>query len=115
MPIEKAYPFTDVLDLIRHYDFFHQRRISFEYILFGGLNDDIKHAEALSRLIRDIPCRVNLIKYHPVSGIDLPASNADSMIQFRDYLNSRGIICTIRSSRGEDILAACGMLSGQKK
>jgi 23S rRNA (adenine2503-C2)-methyltransferase len=111
MPIEKAYPMTEVIHLIKQYDFAHQRRVSFEYILFGGLNDDFKHALALSKLLKEIPCRVNLIKYHPIPGIDLPASNPETMIAFRDYLNERGIIATIRSSRGKDILAACGMLS----
>ncbi|MDR2087258.1 MAG: 23S rRNA (adenine(2503)-C(2))-methyltransferase RlmN [Dysgonamonadaceae bacterium] len=111
MPVEKPYPVTEVLNLIRQYDFSRQRRVSFEYILFSGLNDDLKHAAALARLLKDIPCRINLIRYHPVSGIDLPASDANSLIIFRDYLNSKGIICTIRASKGEDILAACGMLA----
>ncbi|MDR2843230.1 MAG: 23S rRNA (adenine(2503)-C(2))-methyltransferase RlmN [Candidatus Symbiothrix sp.] len=114
MPIEKAYPIAQVLNLIRQYDFTHQRRVSFEYIAFGGLNDDPTHAAALSKLLKDIPCRVNLIKYHAIPGIQLPASNYEAMITFRDYLNRKGIISTIRASRGEDILAACGMLSTQK-
>jgi 23S rRNA (adenine2503-C2)-methyltransferase len=114
MPVEKAYPFAEVLNLIRQYDFFHQRRVSFEYILFGGLNDDLKHADALAHLLKGIPCRVNLIKYHPVPLVDLPASQSQSMMAFRDRLNAKGIICTIRASKGEDILAACGMLSTKK-
>ncbi len=84
MPIEKAYPMTEVINLIRQYDFSHQRRVSFEYILFSGLNDDLKHAFALSKLLKSIPCRVNLIKYHPIPGINLPASNPEAMITFRD-------------------------------
>ena len=115
MPIEKAYPIQKVVELIKQYDFSHQRRVSFEYIMFGGLNDDLKHTRALAELLSGIPCRVNLIKYHTIPGVDLPASNPEAMIVFRDYLNSRGIICTIRSSRGEDILAACGMLSTKEK
>ncbi|MDR2622889.1 MAG: 23S rRNA (adenine(2503)-C(2))-methyltransferase RlmN, partial [Dysgonamonadaceae bacterium] len=71
MPVEKTYPITGILDLVRQYDFSHQRRLSFEYILFGGLNDDLKHAAALARLLNNIPCRVNLIRYHPVHGINL--------------------------------------------
>jgi 23S rRNA (adenine2503-C2)-methyltransferase len=99
------------MNLIKQYDFSHQRRVSFEYILFKGVNDDLKHALALAKLLKDIPiCRVNLIKYHSIPGIDLSASDPETMIAFRDYLNSKGLICTIRSSRGEDILAACGML-----
>jgi 23S rRNA (adenine2503-C2)-methyltransferase len=111
MPAEKPYPLIDVLNLVRLYDFAHQRRVSFEYILFGGLNDDLMHADSLVRLLKGIPCRVNLIKYHLIPSVNLPASNSDAMIIFRDYLNSKGIICTIRASKGEDILAACGMLS----
>jgi 23S rRNA (adenine2503-C2)-methyltransferase len=111
MPAEKPYPLTETLDLIRQYDFSHQRRVSFEYILFGGLNDDVKHAAALARLLKNIPCRVNLIRYHPIPKIDLPPSNDTAMIIFCDYLNTGGITCTIRTSKGEDIQAACGMLS----
>jgi len=111
MPVEKAFPAEKIIEFVKKYDFSHQRRISFEYILFGGLNDDRRHARDLARLLSDIPCRVNLIKYHPVSGVNLPETNEDNMIVFRDYLSSHGFISTIRSSRGEDILAACGMLS----
>jgi 23S rRNA (adenine2503-C2)-methyltransferase len=111
MPVEKAFPAEKIIRLIKQYDFSHQRRISFEYILFGGLNDDRKHARDLATLLSGIPCRVNLIKYHRIPGVDLPETNPENMIPFRDYLSSRGIISTIRSSRGEDIFAACGMLS----
>ncbi|GHT49342.1 putative dual-specificity RNA methyltransferase RlmN [Bacteroidia bacterium] len=116
MPIEKACPMLDVLDLVSHYDFAHQRRLSFEYICFGGLNDTPKHSTALAQLLRNIPyARVNLINYHPATGVNLPASNPMAMVAFRDYLNGKGIISTIRASRGEDILAACGMLSAVGK
>jgi 23S rRNA (adenine2503-C2)-methyltransferase len=114
MPAEKAYSIPEILDVVKQYDFSHQRRISFEYIMFGGLNDDLKHADALAKLLKNIPCRVNLINYHSIPGVDLSASNVDYMIQFRDYLNNKGIICTIRASRGEDIFAACGMLSSKQ-
>jgi 23S rRNA (adenine2503-C2)-methyltransferase len=100
-----------IIELIKQYDFSHQRRISFEYILFGGLNDSRRHARDLAQLLSGIPCRVNLIKYHPIPGVNLPETNKESMIPFRDYLSTHGIISTIRASRGEDILAACGMLS----
>ena len=111
MPAEKAFPIEKVIELIKQYDFSRQRRISFEYILFGGMNDDRKHARDLERLLSGISCRVNLIKYHPIPGVNLPETNMENMVPFRDYLSSHGIISTIRSSRGEDILAACGMLS----
>jgi 23S rRNA (adenine2503-C2)-methyltransferase len=112
MPAEKAWPMASALELIRSCDFSHQRRVSFEYICFGGLNDDVRHAAALAKLLRGIPCRVNLIKYHALPNVDLPPSKPLAMTGFRDYLNSKGIIATIRASRGEDVLAACGMLGG---
>lgn len=111
MPVEKVYPIQKVVELIKQYDFSHQRRVSFEYILFGGINDDLKHARALAGLLRGIPCRVNLIKYHAIPDVDLPETQVEKMAPFRDYLSSRGIISTIRASRGKDIFAACGMLS----
>ena len=114
MPVEKAFPAQEVIDLIRHYDFTHQRRVSFEYIVFKGLNDDLKHADALARLLRQIPCRVNLIRFHAIPNVPLQTSDMARMEAFRDRLNTKGVVCTIRASRGEDIFAACGMLSTAK-
>ena len=111
MPVEKVYPAEKIIELIKQYDFSHQRRISFEYIMFGGLNDDRRHARDLAKLLSCIPCRVNLIKYHTIPEVNLPETKEENMVPFRDYLSTHGVISTIRSSRGEDILAACGMLS----
>jgi len=111
MPVEKIFPMKNIIELIKKYDFSHQRRISFEYILFGGLNDDRRHARDLAQLLSGIPCRVNLIKYHKIPEVNMPETKEENMIPFRDYLSTHGIISTIRASRGEDILAACGMLS----
>lgn len=115
MPVEKAYPIADILDLLRQYDFSHQRRLSFEYILFSGYNDSLRHADALARLLQGVECRVNLIRFHAIPGVNLKSSDPRSMEAFRDRLNSRGIVATIRASRGEDIFAACGMLSTAEK
>ena len=114
MPVEKAFPAQEVIDLIRQYDFSHQRRVSFEYIVFKGLNDDLKHADALARLFRQIPCRVNLIRFHAIPNVPLQTSDMGRIEAFRDRLNAKGVVCTIRASRGEDIFAACGMLSTAK-
>lgn len=114
MPMEKAFPAKEVIELIKRYDFSRQRRVSFEYIVFKGLNDSLRHAAALSRLLREIPCRVNLIRFHAIPDVPLETSDMDQMEVFRDFLNARGIVCTIRASRGEDIFAACGMLSTAK-
>ena len=114
MPVEKAFPAQEVIELICQYDFSHQRRVSFEYIVFKGLNDDLKHADALARLLRQIPCRVNLIRFHAIPHVPLQTSDMARMEAFRDRLNAKGVVCTIRASRGEDIFAACGMLSTAK-
>ena len=111
MPVEKVFPAQEVIDLIQQYDFAHQRRVSFEYIVFKGLNDDLKHADALARLLRQIPCRVNLIRFHAIPNVPLQTSDMQRIEAFRDRLNAKGVVCTIRASRGEDIFAACGMLS----
>ncbi len=115
MPVEKAFPIKEVIELIRTYDFSRQRRVSFEYIMFGGLNDSIRHAQELVKLLKGIPCRVNLIRYHAIPAVSLQTSSEEKMNNFRDYLNSKGVICTIRASRGEDIFAACGMLSTKEQ
>ena len=115
MPVEKAYPMADILDLLRRYDFSHQRRLSFEYILFKDCNDTLRHADALARLLHGLDCRVNLIRFHAIPGVNLNSPDPQAMEAFRDRLNSRGIIATIRASRGEDIFAACGMLSTAEK
>ena len=114
MPIEKAYPISKVMNMLSDYDFAHQRRLSLEYIMWNGLNDDLRHAEALAKLIGNTNARVNLIRFHAIPGVNLKTSVEENMIAFRDYLNDKGITCTIRKSRGEDIFAACGMLAGKK-
>lgn len=115
MPVEKVFPARSIIETIRHYDFTHQRRVSFEYIVFKKLNDDLQHAKALACLLDKIPCRVNLIRFHAIPHVSLESSDMERMEAFRDTLNAAGIVCTIRASRGEDIFAACGMLSTAKK
>lgn len=114
MPAEKAFPLLGVLDLLKQYDWSKQRRLSFEYIMFKGFNDSIEHAKELVRIIKGLDCRVNLIRFHAIPNVNLETSNNDVMVKFRDFVNSKGITCTIRTSRGEDIFAACGMLSTEK-
>ena len=115
MPVEKAFPMDKVLDMLRETNFSGQRRLSFEYILFNGYNDSRRHAEDLSRLLNGMNCRVNLIRFHAIPGVELKTSDEQAMIDFRNVLNKRGVTATIRSSRGEDIFAACGMLSTARK
>ena len=113
MPAQKAYPITSIIKVLKSYDFSHQRRLSFEYIMWKGVNDDIENAKALVALLRGLDCRVNLIRFHRIPGVDLQPATEERMIMFRNFLNSNGIIATIRASRGEDIMAACGMLAGK--
>lgn len=115
MPAEKAFPILDMINILRDYDFSKQRRLSFEYIMFKGVNDDIAHAKKLLDLLKNLDCRVNLIRFHAIPNVELEGSEAETMTKFRDYLTNNGIFTTIRSSRGEDIFAACGMLSTLEK
>lgn len=115
MPVQKAWPVQEVIEMIREYDFTGQRRVSFEYTMFAGLNDDKRHADALIRLLRGLECRVNLIRFHKIPDAPFETTPQIIMERFRDRLSNHGITCTIRASRGEDILAACGMLAGEHR
>lgn len=120
MPAEKAMPIEEVVELLRQYPAFlyrqdadttKQRRLTFEYTMFRGVNDSITHAKEILRLLRGLDCRINLIRYHKIPDIDLQGCDIKTMENFRDYLNAHGITTTIRASRGEDIYAACGLLN----
>lgn len=111
MPVEKAWPIREVVEILRRYDFTHQRRVSFEYIVMSGLNDSPRHIRELCRLLDGIKCRINLIRFHKIPGSPYFSPDDRAMIAFRDALTSKGIHTTIRTSRGEDIQAACGLLS----
>ena len=115
MPAEKLFSITKVVNLLKQYDFSHQRRVSFEYICWAGQNDTMRHAKELLRMLKGLNCRINLIRFH--AGVEdiknerrFPASDEKQMEFLRDYLTEHGLTTTIRRSRGEDILAACGML-----
>ena len=115
MPAEGQMTIEEVVALLRQYDFTHQRRCSFEYICFGGLNDTMVHAREIVKLVEGLECRVNLIRFHPIPGVDLPGADEQRMERLRDYLTAHGVFTTIRASRGQDIFAACGLLSTAKK
>ena len=110
MPIEKVNHLNDVIALLKQYDWSHQRRVSFEYICWGGVNDTPKHANELLRLLKGLDCRINLIRFHAGVDKEFTSSDEQQMEWLRDYLTEHGITTTSRRSRGEDILAACGML-----
>ncbi|MDL2212567.1 23S rRNA (adenine(2503)-C(2))-methyltransferase RlmN [Bacteroides sp. OttesenSCG-928-D19] len=115
MPAERAFPASEMIELLRHYDFSKQRRLSFEYIMFKGVNDSLVYAKELVRLLRGLDCRINLIRFHAIPNVNLEGSDMETMTIFRDYLTTHGFFTTIRASRGEDIFAACGMLSTAKQ
>lgn len=115
MPAERAFSIVEMADLLKNYDFSKQRRLSFEYIVFKGVNDSLIYAKELVRLLRGLDCRINLIRFHSIPGVDLAGADMETMVAFRDYLTSHGLFTTIRASRGEDIFAACGMLSTAKQ
>ena len=114
MPVQQVYPLQEVLSEIRSWDFGRQRRVSFEYILFKDLNDTAAHVNELSRILSGIKCRINLIRFHPIPNTPLESPDEKSILAFRERLNSKGITTTIRASRGQDIWAACGLLSTKK-
>lgn len=116
MPAEKAFSITEIVDILKRYDFSKQRRLSFEYIVFKGVNDSMIYAKELIKLLRGLDCRINLIRFHAIPNVDLEGTDMDSMIAFRDYLTQHGVFATIRASRGEDILllAECCLLLSSK-
>jgi len=111
MPVQVAYPIADVVKEIKSWDFGRQRRVSFEYIVFKGLNDSPKHVTELARLLNGIKCRINLIRFHPIPGTPLEGTDEQTLQNFKNKLNDKGILTTVRASRGQDIYAACGLLS----
>ena len=115
MPAEKQMPISEVVSLLKQYDFTHQRRCSFEYICFAGLNDTMLHAREIVKLVQGLDCRVNLIRFHKIPEVNLPEADEKRMESFRDYLSAHGVFTTIRASRGQDIFAACGLLSTAQK
>ncbi len=113
MPVEKAFPIREVVALLKRYDFSHQRRVSFEYIVLKDTNDTPEHIKELARLLDGLKCRINLIRFHAIPDSPFVSPDNDKMLWFRDSLTRKGIHTTIRASRGEDIKAACGLLSGE--
>ena len=114
MPVQRAYPLADVIDLLRQYDWSGQRRLSFEYTMMRSENDDLAHADRLVALLRGLNCRVNLIRFHESSEAPYRTSTPSTIAAFRQHLVSHGITCTLRASRGQDIDAACGLLAGRQ-
>jgi 23S rRNA (adenine2503-C2)-methyltransferase len=111
MPIENVYSLQQLIDTLHEYDFGRQRRVSFEYIMFKGYNDQKRHVNQITKLLHGLRARINLIRFHPIPGTPLEGSDDHTIEWFRDELIKKGIKTTIRASRGQDIEAACGLLS----
>ncbi len=111
MPVQNNHPIEEVLKIIRKYDFGRQRRVSFEYIMFKDFNDTPRHVNQLARILNGIRCRINLIRFHPVPDAPYKSSDDKTIETFMAGLNKKGIRTTLRASRGQDIEAACGLLS----
>jgi 23S rRNA (adenine2503-C2)-methyltransferase len=111
MPVQKTNTIKEILDIIRKFGFNGQRRVSFEYILFKGFNDTQKHVKELARILDGIKCRINLIRFHEIPDSDYQSPDPAVINNFKDALNAKGILTTVRASKGVDIKAACGLLS----
>ena len=111
MPIQRTNTVEEVLDVIRNFEINNQRRVSFEYILFKGVNDTPRHIKELARILNGIKCRINIIRFHHIPGSEFHSPDLGATINFKEALIKKGILTTIRASRGVDIQAACGLLS----
>ena len=111
MPASGGLSLKELFALLRTVNWRGQRKLSFEYVVLAGVNDSARHVEELIRILRPIPCLVNLISYHPHDGAEFSRPKDMVLVRMRDRLNNSGVHTTIRASRGMDIDAACGLLS----
>ena len=110
MPINKAYNIAEVLNEVRAFPVDSRKRVMFEYLMIKGVNDDIKAAKKLLALLNGIKAKVNLILFNPHEGSEFERPLMEDVRAFADFLVKKGLLCTIRESKGIDISAACGQL-----
>jgi len=115
MPVSHVHTIEDIITEIKKHELGRQRRVSFEYIVFDGINDTHKHVNKLAQILNGINCRINLIRFHAIPKTPLKGTNEARLQKFKEALNLKGITTTIRASRGQDIDAACGLLSTKQK
>ena len=115
VPINKKYPIQQLLDSVKRYvDSCDDKRVTtIEYILIDGINDELSHAKELGELLKQLPSKINLIPFNAFEGSDYLKPSGNRVKRFQQYLQEQGYITTIRSTRGDDIMAACGQLVGQ--
>jgi len=111
LPVQNVHALSDVLAFLREAQKDDPRRLSIEYICFAGVNDTPRHVKELVRILHGLKIRVNLIRFHPIPGTPLMGSDEATLVRMRDALVEKGLTATIRRSRGQDIYAACGLLS----
>jgi 23S rRNA (adenine2503-C2)-methyltransferase len=113
VPLNKKYPIKTLLEACNRYVADSARsRITFEYVMLEGINDELEHAHQLAALMKTVPSKVNLIPFNSFEGIDYQRSSNSRINRFRDILHNAGVIVTVRRTRGDDIEAACGQLAG---
>ncbi len=115
VPINQKYPIQELLDAVKRYveGCSDKRVTTIEYILIDGVNDSLDLAEELCELLTQLPCKINLIPFNPFSESQYEKPSGNRVKRFQKYLQGRGYVTTIRSTRGDDIMAACGQLVGQ--
>ena len=112
MPINRRYPLKELITACRDFPLPPRRRITFEYILLAGVNDAPEDAVRLSRLVRGVRSKVNLIPFNEFPGSDFKRPSDSRVLDFQRILHAAGLTATLRKSKGHDILAACGQLTG---
>ena len=111
MPANNKYPLSVLAESLQYYHEKTKIRISYEYLLLKDINDSEKHAKELAEFTKITPCKINLIEYNPVDGIEFNRSSEERINKFVKYLESRNLVVNLRRSRGADVDAACGQLA----
>jgi len=114
MPINKKYPIENLFPLVQKYFKYSKRWVTFEYVMFAGINDSLKFADELVRLIKDLPIKVNLIPFNEIDGFDFKRPDDRIVMRFQSYLLANSLVVTIRQSKGRKIAGACGQLAGKE-
>jgi 23S rRNA (adenine2503-C2)-methyltransferase len=113
MPVNKRWPIAKLLEAARHFPLGHNRRLTFEYVMLAGVNDSDADAARLPKLLRGLPCKVNLIPWNPFAGPQFQRPSDQRILAFQAIVRASGLPVYIRTPRGDDIDAACGQLAAR--